>query len=83
MNGWENNETWLASLWIQNDEGLYHEAKAAARRGKLREFITEFLLNAVTLGEGSSGFAVDMMSAAIVRLDWDELQGLFEEESDD
>ncbi len=29
-NGWINYETWLVALWIDNEEGSYHERSAAA-----------------------------------------------------
>jgi hypothetical protein len=32
-NGWENYETWNVALWIENDEGLYNEARRLRRRG--------------------------------------------------
>ena len=84
MNGWKNNETWLASLWIQNDEGFYHEARRWAKRGQFKEFINEFLITSVVIGtSGRNGFAVDMMSAAIERINWKELQGIFEEEEEE
>ena len=29
--GWKNRETWAAALWINNMEGLYHEAGRVVR----------------------------------------------------
>ena len=73
MNGWTNDETWLASLWIQNDEALYHQARIAAQRGKLQELITDVLLEAT-----KTAFAVDILSRSINRINWQELNEIFE-----
>jgi hypothetical protein len=32
-NGWANYETWNVALWINNDQGLYREARRVRHKG--------------------------------------------------
>jgi len=50
FNGHKNWNHWNVSLWINNDEGLYHKAYSLARRYK-RDRAAQIMLDAL-LGAG-------------------------------
>ena len=40
-NGWSNYETWNVALWIQNDEGLYNQAR---RCHSYQDFLNQYIV---------------------------------------
>ncbi len=76
-NGWSNRETWLASLWLNNDEDSQELLRTASRYGdelfdhadwlekRLREQLED------TLDEAS--FWCDLINTAFNRINWFEV----------
>ena len=74
-NGWSNYETWAVNLWLNNDEGTYHDLRDMARHarseqdlaGQLKAYVEDLMPD---LG---STLASDLLSAALSEVDWYEL----------
>ena len=89
--GWSNYPTWDVALWLDNDEGLYHqqrewaeEAKEEAKHsertveGLLADKIKEFVEDKKP--ELPNGMYSDMLTWAVHQVDWCEIAtGILEE----
>jgi hypothetical protein len=77
-NGWTNRQTWLANLWLTNDEGTERAAREAALEG--REAL-KFLLEELVLGGDpppptlATDLLTDALAAVNLREIADSLQG--------
>lgn len=79
-NGWSNYETWLVSLWFGDVfADLANEDSAGGE--VFEEFVLDMLESEGHLPE--TGFAADIMNAALRKVDWRELAEHFAPESED
>ena len=76
--GWTNYETWVINLWMSNDEGQYiywakqarealEDSKSAYRTTNLARKLWKKHREPLSK---LSGFASDILSAALAEVDW-------------
>lgn len=76
-NGWSNYETWLANLWLNNDQDCYSiicyvltlATDIYAKANKLKDLVRE-RLDEVNL---DPSLASDLLSSSFLRINWVEI----------
>ena len=76
-NGWSNRETWLASLWLNNDERSYNLLILAMKAGesdfKQAEWLQSRLHDQLVCEQGEASMWTDLLATAFHRIDWLEV----------
>ena len=72
-NGWTNRETWLANLWLDNDQSQRHFIEQAAELSvaDLAASLEDYY--ASTLPEMPAGLYADLLAGAVARINWREI----------
>jgi hypothetical protein len=81
-NGWANRETWLINVWLTNDQAtdtwVRELCRGAESVGHAAHELYEQLPEYLDLPD--TGFACDLINAALGRVDWREIAAFFREE---
>ena len=78
-NGWSNRETWLVSLWLNNDESLYSQLLSAVEQNESASVKAEWLAERVQeqldwhLEDQEASRWIDMIRGSFYRVDWVEI----------
>lgn len=80
-NGWRNKPTWLVGLWLNNDEGSYHELRRLQRSCDTPQEFASALQSWAESDPEEGGmvpdlgasFAADLMGWALAHVDWQEI----------
>jgi len=75
--GWSNKPTWLAALWINNDQWMYDEARDMARNAKdshelaqqLESWLEELFEDQIP----KDGFIADLFNWSWAHIEWNEV----------
>lgn len=87
-NGWTNYETWNVALWIDNEQGMYYEARELVRDNwederpwtageVLKTWIEELMPDL-----GASMWS-DLLTAALSEVNWTEIAEHYHEDEED
>lgn len=69
-NGFENRETWLVCLWLDNEEHLHRAARFKAKLGATR--FEQFVYAMADETKISGTVFADFVSDALGEVNWDE-----------
>lgn len=76
-NGWSNRETWVASLWLTNDQASYRLLLGALKSGDsdfaCAEWLEEQLRDQLAEEAGDASMWADLLNTAIYRINWVEV----------
>lgn len=76
-NGWSNRETWLASLWLNNDECSYELLLEACNRYtadfERADWLEKQLRDQLDDEAGEASLWSDLLSTSLARVNWLEV----------
>ena len=76
-NGWSNRETWVANLWLTNDQDSYYLLLEALKHSDsdftCAEWLQEQLRDQLDEEAGTASMWSDLLSTAFYRVDWVEV----------
>jgi hypothetical protein len=80
-NGWTNYETWLVNMWFGDVFADMQNERENTSAESLEDWVTSILEDQGQLPE--TGFAADIMNAAMREVDWDDLASHYEVEEEE
>lgn len=82
-NGWTNWETWVANLWLTNDEKTYELTRSCINIGELKATIENLVfdnLKSDSCETAKTGLSVDVLQGFLKEINYDELYDSLQED---